>query len=127
MTVLISCVSWTVIGGGLEIVYVWLPSSPEKSIPNVLPVSVSVPKRFDKGRERARVLHCKGRYLNDVRKIFGILDPLPPFVTHSRNLSVLFVRKIGQFLNPPSSLERDVIYGWSLNIFRTSFKYVSFD
>ena len=33
----------------------------------------------------------KGRYLNDVRKIFGILDPLPPFVTHSRNLSVVFV------------------------------------
>ena len=33
---------------------------------------------------------------------------------HSRNLSVLFVRKIGQLLNPPSPLECDVIYGWSL-------------
>ena len=31
------------------------------------------------------------RYLNDVRKIFGILDPLPPFVRISRNLSVLLV------------------------------------
>ena len=33
---------------------------------------------------------------------------------HSRNLSVLFIRKIGQFLNPPPPLERDVIYEWSL-------------
>ena len=27
---------------------------------------------------RPSVVHDKGRYLNDVRKIFGILDPLPP-------------------------------------------------
>ena len=33
----------------------------------------------------------KGPYFNDVYKIFGILYPLPPFVTHSRNLSVQFV------------------------------------
>ena len=32
-----------------------------------------------------------GRYFNDVRNFFGILDPLPPFVTHSRNLSLVFV------------------------------------
>ena len=32
-----------------------------------------------------------GRYLNDIRKILGILDPLPPFVTHSCNLSLVFV------------------------------------
>ena len=31
---------------------------------------------------------------------FWFLGPPPPFVTHSRNLSVLFVRIIGQFLNP---------------------------
>ena len=40
---------------------------------------------------------------------FKDFGPSPPFVTHSRNLSVLFVRKIGQLLNPPSPLERDVI------------------
>ena len=45
---------------------------------------------------------CKGPYLNDVRKIFGFFDPPRPFIRISRNLSVLFVRKIGQFLNPPS-------------------------
>ena len=32
-----------------------------------------------------------GPYIKDVRKIFGILDPSPPFVAHSRNLSVVFV------------------------------------
>ena len=37
----------------------------------------------------------------DVRKILGILDTPLPLVRISRNLSVLFVRKIGQFLNPP--------------------------
>ena len=55
-----------------------------------------------------------GPSINDVTLIFHISGPPPPFVTHSRNLSVLFVRKIGQFLNPPSPLERDVIYEWSL-------------
>ena len=48
----------------------------------------------------------KGRYLNDVRKIFGILDPLPPFVTHSRNLSVVFVT---YWVTPPPPLSADVI------------------
>ena len=36
-------------------------------------------------------LPCKcseGRYLNDVRKIFGILDPLPPPLSRSANLRV---------------------------------------
>ena len=53
----------------------------------------------------------KGPYLNDVRKIFRFFYPLPPppFIRISRNLSVLFVRKIGQFFNPPPSLRADVI------------------
>ena len=53
-------------------------------------------------------LSCWGRYLNDVRKIFRILDPLPPFVTHSRYLSVVFFTYwVG---NPPSPLSADVIF-----------------
>ena len=43
---------------------------------------------------------------NDVRKIFGILDPLPPFVTHSRNLSVVFVT---YWVTPLPPLSADVI------------------
>ena len=35
-------------------------------------------------------------------KFWGFLTPPLPLVRISRNLSVLFVRKIGQFLNPPS-------------------------
>ena len=40
----------------------------------------------------------KGPYFNNVYKIFGILHPLPPFVTHSRNLSALFFTF---WVNPP--------------------------
>ena len=47
------------------------------------------------------ILHM-GQSIYDVRLIIGILDPLPPFVHISRNLSVLFVRKISQLSNPPS-------------------------
>ena len=39
-----------------------------------------------------------GPYLDNVRKIFETLDPPPVHI--SRNLSVLFVRKIRQFFNP---------------------------
>ena len=53
-----------------------------------------------------------GRYLNDVRKLFVFLDPLPPLsLSHSRNLSVLWSR----FDQPPS-----------LPSVRTSFKYRPF-
>ena len=43
-----------------------------------------------------------GPSINDVTLIFHISGPPPPFVMHSHNLSVLLIRKIGQFLNPPS-------------------------
>ena len=56
----------------------------------------------------------KGPSINDVTQIFHISGPPPPLVTHSRNLSVLFVRKIGQFLNPPPPFHADVICTWSL-------------
>ena len=46
-------------------------------------------------------------------KCWGFFIPLP-LVRISRNLSVLFVRKIGQFFNPPSPLCADVICTWSL-------------
>ena len=52
----------------------------------------------------------------DVYKIFGILDSPLPLVRISRNLSVLSVRKIWQFLNPPSPLRVDVICTWSLSL-----------
>ena len=45
-------------------------------------------------------------------KFWGFLSPLP-LVRISRNLSLLFVRKIGQFLNPPPPLRVDVICTWS--------------
>ena len=50
-----------------------------------------------------------GPYLNDFRNIFGFVDPPPPFIRISRNLSVLSVCKIGQFLNPPPPIRADVI------------------
>ena len=43
------------------------------------------------------------------RKLMVFLDPPPLIVTHSRNLSVLFVTL--WVTHPP---ERDIIYGWSL-------------
>ena len=57
--------------------------------------------------------HSQGPSIYDVRKIVGVLDPPPPFVRISHNLSVLFVRKISQFYNPPL-LSADVINGWPL-------------
>ena len=53
------------------------------------------------------ILHM-GQSIYDVRLIIGILDPLPPFVRISRNLSVLFVHQISHF---PSPLSADVING----------------
>ena len=48
------------------------------------------------------VLFAQGTiHKKDVRKIFGIFNPPPPFVRISRNLSLLFVPKIRQFSNPP--------------------------
>ena len=44
-----------------------------------------------------------------------IFDTPLPLVRISRNLSVLFVRKIEQFLNPPSPLRADVLYVWPLS------------
>ena len=59
----------------------------------------------------------KGPYIKDVRKIFVIFNPpLSPFVRFSRNLSVLFVRKIWQFSNPPPPLSADVLYVWSQSV-----------
>ena len=50
-------------------------------------------------RPTPNVSLSKGRYLNDVRKFFGFLDPLPPLLlSHSRNLSALSSR----FDQPPS-------------------------
>ena len=56
----------------------------------------------------------KGPYIKDVRKNSVIFDTPLPLVRISRNLSVLFVRKIEQFLNPPPPLRADVLYVWPL-------------
>ena len=54
----------------------------------------------------------KGPYIKDVRKIFGIFNPPPPFARISRNLSEVFVRKIWQFSNsPPPSVRTSFMYG----------------
>ena len=45
-----------------------------------------------------------------VHKIFGTLDTPPPLSA----FSVLFVRKIGRFLDPPPNLGADVLNGWPL-------------
>ena len=50
--------------------------------------------------DRLHGVHTKGPCTYDVRKISGIF--YPPLVRISRNLSVLSVHKIGQFLKPPS-------------------------
>ena len=66
---------------------------------------------------RLFVSHLWGPYIKDVRKNPEIFDTPLPLVRISRNLSVLFVRKIDQFLNPPSPLSADVICTWSLTKF----------
>ena len=53
------------------------------------------------------MLRHKGRYKNDVRNGFGILDHLSPFLSISRDLPEQFVRKMEQFLGLP--LSTDVI------------------
>ena len=42
----------------------------------------------------------EGSFINEVREFLRILNPLPG-IRISRNLAVLIIRKIGQFLNPP--------------------------
>ena len=51
----------------------------------------------------------KGASINYVRKIFGILDPLPPLCSHFTQPISTVIRKFGQFLNPlpPSRCERN--------------------
>ena len=46
--------------------------------------------------------NLRGHTFKTSAKFWHFLTPPPPFIRISRNLSVLFVRKIGQFLNPPS-------------------------
>ena len=56
-------------------------------------------------------------------KFWGFWTPPLPLVHISRNLSVLFVRKIGQFFNPPSPLCADVICTWSLMNWNSAVQY----
>ena len=58
----------------------------------------------------------KGQYLNDVRKILGILDPLPPLVRIFTQPISTIVRKIGHFFPPPSPLGANVINGSPLTV-----------
>ena len=53
----------------------------------------------------------KGASIKYVRKIFGILDPLPPIVRFSRNLSVLSYAKIGHIFDTPLPLSAYVLNG----------------
>ena len=46
-----------------------------------------------------------------VRKIFGILDPLPPLRSHFTQPISPVIRKFGQFFNPPPPLGANVING----------------
>ena len=55
-----------------------------------------------------------GRYLNDVRKIFGVLDPSPP-LCHAFTQPISTVLPQNWAILEPPPLERDVIYGWSLS------------
>ena len=63
-----------------------------------------------------RPMSSKGPCIKDVRKIFGIFNPPPPFVHISRNLSELFVHKIKQ-----SPLSVDVLNGSPLLPFTRAF------
>ena len=68
-------------------------------------VSCYVPAHCEKG---------KGHPFMMSANFLGNLDPPPPFVRISHNLSVLFVHKISQFSNPPPPFSADVINGWPL-------------
>ena len=52
------------------------------------------------GIDREKMISM-GPYIKDVRKILGILDPLPPLVRFSRNLSELSYEKLVISLTPP--------------------------
>ena len=48
-----------------------------------------------------QVYPCMGASIYYVRRIFGILDPLPPLVRSFTQPISLIVRKIGHFFHPP--------------------------
>ena len=50
--------------------------------------------------EKNLAIYYLGASIYYVRKIFGILDPLPPLIRISRNLSVLPFAILGSFLTP---------------------------
>ena len=54
-------------------------------------------------------IRYKGASIYYVRKIFGILDPLPPLSLHFTQPISTVIRKFGQLLNPlpPSQCERN--------------------
>ena len=54
--------------------------------------------------------NLRGHTFKTSAKFWHFLTPPPPFIRISRNLSVLFVRKIGQFINrPPPPFSADVL------------------
>ena len=53
--------------------------------------------------DEPHLIFRKGASIKYVRRFSGILDPLPPLVRFSRNLSVLSYAKIGHFFDTPPS------------------------
>ena len=55
----------------------------------------------------------KGSFIKDVRKIFGILDPVPPPCVHFMQ-PISTVCRPNSEISQPSPLREDILYEWSL-------------
>ena len=64
------------------------------------------------------IFHNKGPYIKDVRKIFGILDPLPPLVRILARSIRVNPRNLPYYVcfwaTPLPPLGADVLYVWPL-------------
>ena len=58
--------------------------------------------------------HTRGPSINDVTQIFGVFGPPPPLCHAFTQLISTVCHTLG---NPPSPLECDIIYEWSLDFF----------
>ena len=81
-----------------------VPSLAVDYVPNIIPWQIQL-AAFSRSEIRSMsIVYCvRGRPLSTSAEFSGFLTPPSPFVRISRNLLVLFVRKIGQILKslPP--------------------------
>ena len=77
--------------------------------PCVQMIDIPVPNSDFRKLTFSSRIRYKGASIYYVRKIFGILDPLPPLCSHFTQPISTVIRKFGHFLNspPPSRCERN--------------------